>query len=152
MASEGAAGRIKHEAERRVFGVMEAHGQPRLIEDLEALGTGTPRDPWHLAAVQATMLAGLASIIEEQDRRITALENAAPATSTAAVDTDEETAHADGDERPALSGELRELLANAGYADDQAVREASDEDLLKIKGVGPAKLGEIRAATAAEGA
>lgn len=35
-------------------------------------------------------------------------------------------------------------LADAGYDSLEAIREAPDEDLLAIKGIGPAKLEEIR--------
>ncbi len=37
-----------------------------------------------------------------------------------------------------------QLLAGAGYDTLEKVREASDEDLLAIKGIGDAKLAEIR--------
>jgi DNA-directed RNA polymerase alpha subunit len=46
----------------------------------------------------------------------------------------------------ALGRDLVELLHNAGYVDIAAVREASDDELLSIKGVGPARLTEIREA------
>jgi len=51
-------------------------------------------------------------------------------------------------EKPAggLDGDVTRLLAEAGYENPESVRRASDEDLLKIKGIGPAKLGEIREA------
>lgn len=97
MATANAAGAIKYGAENRVLEFLEKHGRSGAVEDLETVGTGTPRDAWHLAAAQATMMAGLAEIIEdqaqreeerdqrieEQGRRITALEEAAkPAAST----------------------------------------------------------------------
>lgn len=37
------------------------------------------------------------------------------------------------------------LLADAGYAGYEAVRDASDDELLAIEGIGPARLAEIRA-------
>ena len=37
-----------------------------------------------------------------------------------------------------------QTLTDAGYDSLEAVREASDEDLLAINGIGPAKLQEIR--------
>lgn len=37
-----------------------------------------------------------------------------------------------------------DLLAGAGFKDWQAVSEASDEDLLAVDGIGPARLKEIR--------
>lgn len=36
------------------------------------------------------------------------------------------------------------ILADAGYDSMEAIRDASDEDLLAINGIGPAKLQEIR--------
>ncbi|MFW6079537.1 MAG: hypothetical protein ACODAE_07950 [Gemmatimonadota bacterium] len=42
----------------------------------------------------------------------------------------------------------RDLLVGAGLTAPAAVDEAPDEDLLAIKGLGPAKLDEIRAALA----
>lgn len=45
-----------------------------------------------------------------------------------------------------LDEDVTRLLADAGYDSPQAIREASDEDLLAIKGIGKAKLQEIREA------
>jgi DNA-directed RNA polymerase alpha subunit len=37
-----------------------------------------------------------------------------------------------------------QLLSDAGYDSLEAIREGTDENLLAIKGIGPAKLAEIR--------
>lgn len=42
--------------------------------------------------------------------------------------------------------EITTALANAGYKDWTAVNEASDDDLLKISGIGKMRLSHIRAA------
>lgn len=41
-------------------------------------------------------------------------------------------------------GELGEALMEAGFVNRKALREASDEDLMAVRGVGPAKLRSIR--------
>lgn len=45
-----------------------------------------------------------------------------------------------------LDQDVADALVAAGYEKLEAVREASDEDLLKLKGIGPATLKDIRAA------
>jgi predicted flap endonuclease-1-like 5' DNA nuclease len=40
-----------------------------------------------------------------------------------------------------------DLLAAEGYKTPEQIRAASDEDLLEVDGIGPARLAEIRAAT-----
>lgn len=135
-------------AHNRALEIVRELGGEANVERLEYLdGLGghltSVNSPAQLSSAQSVLIVALAEIVQQQERRIAALEP------VAAADPDDETAAA-GNERPVLSDDLAQLLANAGYADDQAVREASDGDLLKIKGVGPAKLEEIRAATAAE--
>ncbi len=77
MASTAAAGAIKHEADSRTVAVLEAHGRPGAVEDLQTTGAGSPRDLWHAFAAQSVMIAGLAELVQDQAQRITALEDAA---------------------------------------------------------------------------
>lgn len=150
-----------HNAHEAVLRFLQERAPGEGVEFLAnsiTVPVAVPKNPYHLLAFQAQVFASLVEIIREQDRRISVLEGAAPAAATAA-DPDGETADADGDGRPVPSEKLRELLGeelcglllNAGYADAQAVRDASDEDLLAIKGVGTAKLEQIRAAIDNEG-
>lgn len=46
---------------------------------------------------------------------------------------------------PAVQDTVVEALQEAGYDTAEKINEASDEDLLGVKGVGPAVLGEVRA-------
>lgn len=61
---------------------------------------------------------------------------------------------ANGDTPPALVSidgvgeEITRALANAGYSDWTAVSAATDDDLLKISGIGKTRLSHIRAAIA----
>jgi DNA uptake protein ComE-like DNA-binding protein len=47
---------------------------------------------------------------------------------------------------PASSTPYADALAKAGYDTDTKIRAASDEDLLAVEGIGPARLAEIRSA------
>lgn len=78
MATEAAAGAIKHEAEVRILEILETHGDPELVENMRALGSGSPtRDPWLAAAATSRMIASLAEIVADQATRIEKLEKPA---------------------------------------------------------------------------
>lgn len=55
-----------------------------------------------------------------------------------------ETKDADGN-KVSVPMPYASLLEEAGYGSPEAVRKASDEDLLAIEGIGPTRLAEIRA-------
>lgn len=48
------------------------------------------------------------------------------------------------EEEESLDDDLAELLSGAGIDSPEKIRAASDDDLRAIKGIGPAKLREIR--------
>lgn len=52
--------------------------------------------------------------------------------------------------RNGLEPRIRDLLTDAGYVSDEAIRAASDDELLAIKGIGEASLQHIREATAGQ--
>lgn len=93
MAVQGAL------AHNRALAVVERIGDPELVEQLQStpVDRAHPGFPMFLYALQATLIAGLAGMVEEQgkqiaeqDRRLAALEGeagSAPATKTTATKT-----------------------------------------------------------------
>ena len=77
-----------HDAHERALAIVEDHGGPERVERLQAttVGMATTRNPQHLVAFQAEILASLAELYDELDLRVTRLENAvAKAASTEAA-------------------------------------------------------------------
>ncbi len=68
-----------HVALEKAMEVAAEHGSAERLEGLQNITTerANLRSPHHLAAFQAELFASLAEIIEGQDRRIAALEDAA---------------------------------------------------------------------------
>lgn len=75
-----------HNAHEAVLQFLQERAPGEGVEFLAnniTLSAAVPKNPWHALAFQAQVFASLVEIIRDQDRRISALENAAPAATAA---------------------------------------------------------------------
>lgn len=129
MATTGAVAKMRFEAQRRIAASLEklASDQHK-IEELRYYGMAS-RNP---EFTQARQLEVIAELLEE-------VSGGTPPEATDDGATD------DGATDEGLSDNTAKILNDAGYDSDEAIRNASDEELLAIDGIGPKKLEEIRA-------
>jgi hypothetical protein len=79
----GAQSQLAHQ---RALEVIEDHGDPERVERLRTIPVpmATTRNPHHLVAFQAEIIASLAELYDELDLRVGRLENAAQEATRAA--------------------------------------------------------------------
>lgn len=105
----------------------------RCVAALEQLLGEDHEKIWELRDVRSRRMSPAVAAMEEQKVMADILERLA----------NDAVAGSDYPSEP-LDESTVQLLADAGYDTLEKVREASDEDLLAIKGVGDAKLAEVR--------
>lgn len=123
MALASALAARRELAQKRIIHALEGHADEEKLAELKESQIPT-RDPEYQAVTQLELIAAIAEALPNE-----AVNKASDGLAGASLDED-----------------TYELLIAAGYLTVEEVRIASDEELLAIKGIGPARLAETREA------